>query len=478
MLQPLQLKDVSARHANEIAELRDFLQKADCVLETAESLYTIANRLQRDRAFHRDLTSHLWVVIHSCNRIISYADLLGVLAIAAAGTHFAAEAHEDDAHALLRFVIEARQSLDGVNQQKNTPAIYSPVVPPPPVQSKVVSEQAILDPQARPLLAELPSLEAEETDGSRKRFIWIAACVLAVLSTVLVLHYRTTPDEATSPAPAATVATETSAPIVSKENIPPSLRSEAAPRVATPSSTMKRSTRATPVVSLARSSHKPLAKKPSIPGYPPALPLRVTAAAAVAAPTVPPQAPNASSPLVSHSESTPASVARNVPAGTSATPLGSSSASTDSSAPDLSNTVRERQGPRLLRRTPEEQADLVAELRPPDIGTSQTSPNATLNASRGTVQAISLGTNAANVLYSPIPAYPSAASAAHVQGEVKLQANVDSKGNVASVRVISGPPLLREAALDAAQRWRYRPNIAAGEPIPMNAITVFEFQLP
>ncbi|HMF64826.1 MAG TPA: energy transducer TonB [Edaphobacter sp.] len=89
-----------------------------------------------------------------------------------------------------------------------------------------------------------------------------------------------------------------------------------------------------------------------------------------------------------------------------------------------------------------------------------------------------MGTNAANVVYSPTPAYPPAASAAHVQGEVKLQANVDRKGNVASVRVISGPPLLREAALDAAQRWRYRPNIAAGEPTPMNAITVFEFQLP
>jgi hypothetical protein len=90
MLQPLQLKEVSARYPNEIAELRDFLVKADCVPGTEQSLHTIADRLQRDRAFHRDLISHLWVVIHPSNRTIRYADLLGILAIAAAGAHFAA----------------------------------------------------------------------------------------------------------------------------------------------------------------------------------------------------------------------------------------------------------------------------------------------------------------------------------------------------------------------------------------------------
>jgi len=77
---------------------------------------------------------------------------------------------------------------------------------------------------------------------------------------------------------------------------------------------------------------------------------------------------------------------------------------------------------------------------------------------------------ASNLLYSPVPAYPAAASASHVQGEVKLSADVDRNGNVASVRVISGPPLLRDAALDAVQRWRYRPYISSGGPIPMAAI--------
>ncbi len=85
---------------------------------------------------------------------------------------------------------------------------------------------------------------------------------------------------------------------------------------------------------------------------------------------------------------------------------------------------------------------------------------------------------ASNVLYSPVPVYPAAAAASHVQGEVKLSADVDRNGNVASVRVISGPPLLRDAAVDAVQRWRYRPYLSSGRPIPMSAMAVMDFQLP
>jgi TonB family protein len=117
---------------------------------------------------------------------------------------------------------------------------------------------------------------------------------------------------------------------------------------------------------------------------------------------------------------------------------------------------------------------LIAENHPPATVNSRITPN----AAPGTVRATSLGVNASRVVYSPTPSYPPAASAAHVQGEVKLEASVDSHGNVVSVRVISGPPVLREAAMDAAQRWRYRPNMEDGEPTAMSAITVFAFQLP
>ncbi len=97
---------------------------------------------------------------------------------------------------------------------------------------------------------------------------------------------------------------------------------------------------------------------------------------------------------------------------------------------------------------------------------------------QGIVRPASLGIMAGNVLYSPAPAYPAAASASHVQGEVRVQAEVDRDGNVAFARVISGPPLLRDAALDAVQHWRYRPYLLSGKTVAMSTTAIVEFELP
>jgi TonB family protein len=115
----------------------------------------------------------------------------------------------------------------------------------------------------------------------------------------------------------------------------------------------------------------------------------------------------------------------------------------------------------------------------PAEATAANGGNGTATAPHGGyVRPTSLGTMAANVMYSPAPAYPAAASAAHVQGEVRLEAEVDPDGNVASTRVISGPPLLRDAAADAVQHWRYRPYLYDGKPVAMNALVVMDFHLP
>jgi len=105
------------------------------------------------------------------------------------------------------------------------------------------------------------------------------------------------------------------------------------------------------------------------------------------------------------------------------------------------------------------------------------------NLSAGTtrqaiVRPTSLGIMAANVTYSPAPAYPASAAAARVQGEVKLEAEVGRDGRVESTRIISGPPLLADAAAGAVQRWRYRPYLYEGKPVAMNAQIVMDFQLP
>ncbi len=91
---------------------------------------------------------------------------------------------------------------------------------------------------------------------------------------------------------------------------------------------------------------------------------------------------------------------------------------------------------------------------------------------------MSLGLMAGNVIYSPAPAYPAAASAAHVEGEVTVQATVGRDGNVLDARVVSGPPLLRDAALQAVQQWRFRPYEQDGKAMNVGTTAVVDFQMP
>ncbi|SFS09092.1 TonB family C-terminal domain-containing protein [Granulicella pectinivorans] len=453
MLQPLQLQEVSDRYPSEIAELRDFLLKAGSVPATEQSLPAIVLRLQRDRAFHRDLTSHLWVVIHLADRTISYADLLGILAIASAGPQFAAHAHEDDAHALLKFVMEARRALDhgagpGTDhavvpslvdpvplrqtQPVHPPPVFiAPVPPAHPAQLAIAREEENGVWQTRTSPIRFSSLDNEEPENARRPVLWIAAvCVLVALSVGLY-HFRaalyrsasTTPE--LSPAPVAKEANPTPAPSATV--------SPAIPQVI-------------PAPPTTAAHHHPAKKH---------LPARSHVATASPAPAPPFTAAAPPHPATSQPpppRPNPAAIAKTTPK--------PAPAAANSSESDRSHIALTTQPPRLERRTPEQRA----ELNP-----------GTLNS---TIHATTLGAGASSVLYSPVPAYPQAASDAHVQGEVKVQAHVDPQGNVASVRVISGPPLLREAALEAAQRWRYRPNMEDGEPNSMSVITVFAFHLP
>jgi protein TonB len=63
------------------------------------------------------------------------------------------------------------------------------------------------------------------------------------------------------------------------------------------------------------------------------------------------------------------------------------------------------------------------------------------------------------------PVYPAEALNNHVSGVVVLQATIGSKGRVEALRVISGPALLQQAALDAVRQWTYRPYVLNDKPV-------------
>jgi protein TonB len=81
------------------------------------------------------------------------------------------------------------------------------------------------------------------------------------------------------------------------------------------------------------------------------------------------------------------------------------------------------------------------------------------------------------VISSPDPLYPTTARAQSVEGVVVMDALVDAVGNVAEVKVISGPVLLRQAAMDALRRWKYQPARLDGQPTAVHTNVNIRFAL-
>ena len=71
----------------------------------------------------------------------------------------------------------------------------------------------------------------------------------------------------------------------------------------------------------------------------------------------------------------------------------------------------------------------------------------------------------ANLIKQPKPVYPPLAKAARVQGTVKFQATISKDGTIQNLQLLSGPPLLVQAAMQAVQQWQYKPTLLNGEPV-------------
>jgi TonB family protein len=74
-----------------------------------------------------------------------------------------------------------------------------------------------------------------------------------------------------------------------------------------------------------------------------------------------------------------------------------------------------------------------------------------------------------------MPDYPPRALQRNIQGTVVLKALVGKDGRVQNVQVLSGPPLLASAVLEAVRAWRYRPFYRNGEPVEFETQVAIEF---
>jgi periplasmic protein TonB len=74
------------------------------------------------------------------------------------------------------------------------------------------------------------------------------------------------------------------------------------------------------------------------------------------------------------------------------------------------------------------------------------------------------------------PIYPKLARQARVAGTVVLEAIVTADGKVAEIKVISGHPLLVDAAINCVKQWEYEPTLLNGVPTPVILTAKVHFQ--
>lgn len=82
------------------------------------------------------------------------------------------------------------------------------------------------------------------------------------------------------------------------------------------------------------------------------------------------------------------------------------------------------------------------------------------------------------LLYQKVlPAYPPLALTTHTEGTVTLQATISTSGTIENLRVVSGPVMLQQAAVNAVQQWRYRPYQLNGQPVEVETTINVVFKL-
>jgi protein TonB len=75
------------------------------------------------------------------------------------------------------------------------------------------------------------------------------------------------------------------------------------------------------------------------------------------------------------------------------------------------------------------------------------------------------------------PVYSELARRAGVEGKVVVECVIDADGHVTDLRVISGHPLLADAAKEAVRLWVYTPTRLNGEPIRVILTVTVKFDL-
>jgi len=104
-------------------------------------------------------------------------------------------------------------------------------------------------------------------------------------------------------------------------------------------------------------------------------------------------------------------------------------------------------------------------------------PSAPANAAAPKKITVSGGVLQGSAIKRVQPPYPPIAKAARASGAVQVQVLISETGEVIEANVISGHPLLRDAALQAARQWVFKPTELSGVAVKVQGILTFNFTL-
>jgi TonB family protein len=79
------------------------------------------------------------------------------------------------------------------------------------------------------------------------------------------------------------------------------------------------------------------------------------------------------------------------------------------------------------------------------------------------------------VIRAPRPDYPAQAASKELQGEVWIKLLISEAGDVESADIISGNPILAQAAADAMKKWKFKPFIKNGKAVKVSTKMPYDF---
>jgi TonB family protein len=102
---------------------------------------------------------------------------------------------------------------------------------------------------------------------------------------------------------------------------------------------------------------------------------------------------------------------------------------------------------------------------------------ATANTAAPKKVSVSGGVLQGNAIKKAQPPYPPIAKAAKASGPVQVQIIVSEEGKVMEANAISGHPLLRDSAVEAARKWEFKPTELSGAAVKVQGTLTFNYTL-